>query len=156
MQNAVAETIEPGKNAARNLLAFTLPLMKAPPVNLGIICKWLNVEVYIMPCDAFGAMFALYEDKKFLLANERLPLGRFRFSIAHELGHLLLNHKPLTHINEKRSPRLEREADVFASELLLPEHLLRSDCKARAREELARLYRVSRQTLAIRMEELGL
>ena len=146
----------PGKATAGSLLASTLPLMKAPPVNLGIICKWLDIEVYSKPCDAFGAMFALRGDKKFLLVNERLPIGRFRFSIAHELGHFLLSHKPIAHINEKRSPRLEHEADVFAGELLLPEHLLRADCKARGQSDLAKLYKVSLQTLAIRMEELGL
>jgi Zn-dependent peptidase ImmA (M78 family) len=135
--------------------------MRTPPVNLGVICDWLDVEVYAMPCDSFGAMFSCHSGKRCLLVNSKLPVGRFRFSIAHELGHFLLNHEPLAHIDEKRSPRLEREADVFASELLLPEALLRADCAAcagaaNAVPELAARYKVSRQALEIRMKALGI
>ena len=146
----------PGRAAARDLLASTLSSMKAPPVNLGVICEWLNIEVYVMPCGAFGAMFARHGERKFLLANDTLPQGRFRFSIAHELGHFLLNHKPLTHIDEERSPRLERQADAFAAELLLPESFLRADCGTHTSAELAKRYRVSLQSLLIRLKELGL
>lgn len=53
---------------------------------------------------------------------------RIKFSIAHELGHYLLhrNHRNLFEDNEKQIARyysndgLEKEADEFASELLLP------------------------------------
>jgi Zn-dependent peptidase ImmA (M78 family) len=131
--------------------------MKAPPVNLGIICEWLNILVYIMPCGAFGAIFSKRAGGGHLLqVNSRLPLGRFRFSIAHELGHFLQGHKPLASIWEKRSPFLERQADVFAAELLLPEELLRADRAAYTDDELLERYKVSRQTLSIQLEELKL
>jgi Zn-dependent peptidase ImmA (M78 family) len=146
----------PGRSAAKALLASTLPLMKAPPVNLGIICKWLDVEVYTMPCEAFGAAFVRRGDRKLLLANDRLTQGRFRFSIAHELGHYLLNHELITRVDEERSPNLERQADVFAAELLLPERFLSVDRKIFTSVELVKRYKVSRQALSIRLEELRL
>jgi len=142
--------------AAKNLLDSTLSLMKAPPVNLGIICDWLGIEVYTKPCDAFGAMFSLREGKKFLMANAKLPQGRFRFSIAHELGHVLLDHKPLKHIFERREPAVERQADSFAAELLLPERFLRGDCANYTVPELAGRYKVSRQSLELQLNNLGL
>ena len=142
--------------AAGDLLASIAPLIKAPPVNLGIICDRLGIEVYTMPCDAFGAMFLLRGDKKFLLANEKLPQGRFRFSIAHELGHILLNHEPLKHIYERRKPSVERQADSFAAELLLPERFLRGDCANYTALELAKRYKVSRQSLELRLNDLAL
>lgn len=76
-----------GDDAVRSLLDATLPLMQAPPVNLGVICRWLGIEVYAQPCRAFGALFLLREGRGVLLVNSSLPQGRARFSIAHELGH---------------------------------------------------------------------
>ena len=113
-----------GDDAVRSLLDATLPLMQAPPVNLGVICRWLGIEVYAQPCRAFGALFLLRGGRGVLLVNSSLPQGRARFSIAHELGHLLLRHNPLGRIGEPRDPDQERQADRFASELLMPESLM--------------------------------
>ena len=147
----------PKTTAAEKLLALALPLMRTPPpVNLGVICDCLNIEVYAMPCKSFGAVFSDSGGRRCLLVNSGLPQGRFRFSIAHELGHFLLNHAPLTYIGEKRSPAIEKEADAFASELLLPEDLLRADCARCTVPDIARRYKVSRQALEIRMNTLKL
>jgi hypothetical protein len=150
------ETEKAEKTAARKLLARTLPLMRTPPVNLGVICECLNIEVYTMPCESFGAAFSCIGGKGCLLVNSRLPQSRLRFSIAHELGHFLLKHEPLTQIGGERSPAVEREADAFASELLLPEELLRADCARYTVPDIVRRYKVSRQALEIRMKTLGI
>ena len=144
------------KDAARGLLASTLPLMKAPPVNLSIICDHLGIEVYVKPCDAFGAVSSARGGRQCLLANDKLPQGRFRFSIAHELGHILLNHEPLKHIFELRKPAAEHQADFFAAELLLPERLLCCDCADYTVQELAARYKVSRSSLEFQLSNLGL
>lgn len=143
----------PGVNAARKLLASTLDLMEAPPVNLRVICDHLKIEVYVMPCRAFCATLTRRRDGSWvMLVNSRLSSGRFRFSIAHELGHYFLHHKTLTHIDEKRSPQQERQADIFAAELLMPERLLSVDSENCSLPELAKRYRVSRQALDIRLK----
>ena len=144
-----------GDDAVQSLLDATLPLMQAPPVNLGVICRWLGIEVYAQPCRAFGALFLLREGRGVLLVNSSLPQGRARFSIAHELGHLLLRHNPLGRIGEPRDPDQERQADRFASELLMPESLLREDCDKLSFEALCRRYRVSRQAMRIRLESVA-
>ena len=143
-----------GDDAVRSLLDATLPLMQAPPVNLGVICRWLGIEVYAQPCRAFGALFLLRGGRGVLLVNSSLPQGRARFSIAHELGHLLLRHNPLGRIGEPRDPDQERQADRFASELLMPESLLREDCEKLPFEVLCRRYRVSHQAMRIRLESV--
>ena len=144
-----------GDDVVQSLLDATLPLMQAPPVNLGVICRWLGIEVYAQPCRAFGALFLLREGRGVLLVNSSLPQGRARFSIAHELGHLLLRHNPLGRIGEPRDPDQERQADRFASELLMPESLLREDCDKLSFEALCRRYRVSRQAMRIRLESVA-
>ncbi len=63
--------------------------------------------------------------------------GRIRFSIAHELGHWILHphlDQPLwqsskEEIHGYRGSQFEREANAFASELLLPGFLLREPAK---------------------------
>ena len=45
--------------------------------------------------------------------------ARLRFTLAHELGHIALRHT-------EASPRAEREADTFASHLLMPRPVI--DC----------------------------
>ncbi len=58
-----------------------------------------------------GMNLILYDDK---ITNE----GRRNWTIAHELGHVLLGHASIT-------KETEREADAFAAELLMPEAVIR-------------------------------
>ena len=148
-------SIPHGDAAVQFLLDATLPLMQSPPVNLGVICRWLGIEVYTQPCRAFGALFLAGKGRSILLVNSTLPQGRARFSVAHELGHLLLRHEPVSRIGEPRDLDQERQADRFASELLMPFSLLREDCRRLSFDALCRRYRVSRQAMRIRLERIG-
>ncbi|MFX4221539.1 MAG: ImmA/IrrE family metallo-endopeptidase [Thalassobaculum sp.] len=77
-----------------------------------------------------------------IILNTERPLGMQRFTAAHELGHLILNHDP--HADDegilRRSPIAtgrasrvvppqEREADAFASYFLLPPYLITEQMK---------------------------
>lgn len=62
--------------------------------------------------------------------------GRKRFTIAHELGHFELHQErdqfefcADSEMSEYHSRPEEREASIFATELLLPEHLVRAACR---------------------------
>jgi len=61
--------------------------------------------------------------------------GAARFTVAHELAHRLLHPEPLHHreyaIGRHGSQPQEVEADFFASRLLMPEPLVRSEFGAR-------------------------
>ena len=50
-----------------------------------------------------------------IVLNRHLLGDRLRFTLAHELGHLVMHSVP--------SPNMEKEANEFASELLMPEKL---------------------------------
>ena len=60
--------------------------------------------------------------------SSKIKSNRYRWSIAHELGHILLNHHKnhnqtrifRNHLSDQMYQRLEEEADVFASYLLVP------------------------------------
>lgn len=109
--------------------------------------------------------------------NSEHSKTRQRFTIAHELGHLLLHADEEFHIDEKAplalrdavssqavDPR-EVEANQFAAELLMPEALVRASVGAliaddasitaeNAIEELAREYRVSALAMTHRLSNL--
>lgn len=78
---------------------------------------------------------------------------RYRFTCAHELGHLLLHANPLP-----GDRRQEREADEFAAELLTPraeiEPLLPRTMRVAALEKLSADWGVSVESLVRRMGEL--
>lgn len=67
----------------------------------------------------------------YIYADNSKTHERHRFTIAHELGHFLLpSHNPNQSCSssdlQSRKNIIEREANEFASELLLPSHLLES------------------------------
>jgi Zn-dependent peptidase ImmA (M78 family) len=56
--------------------------------------------------------------------NDEMPLGRIRFSLMHELGHKVLHH------TDEETPEQEKEADIFASNILAPRMAIHySKCK---------------------------
>ena len=59
-----------------------------------------------------------------ILYNEEIDsLGRIRWSIAHEIGHLVLEH-------QEQGKSQELEADTFASQLLAPQCILKQLAKS--------------------------
>jgi hypothetical protein len=87
---------------------------------------------------------------------------RRRFTIAHEIGHFVLHPE---RVRPERSGSVtwgsqdyEREADAFAAELLMPEHLVRQLVLEEGSEpkRLAARFDVSVQAMTIRLARLGL
>ena len=110
----------------------------------------LEMEDTIQENDAFsvgGIVF--YDDTK--------PITRQRFSIAHELGHILLHDVDgATVFNREPTPDddpLEHEANVFASRVLAPLCILNGIGVSSA-EEIAELCRISVTAATVRWERL--
>lgn len=71
-----------------------------------------------LPTEAEGITVKL-SGMSLILYDDRITnAGRRNWTIAHELGHVLLSHSSLT-------KETEREADAFAAELLMPEAVIR-------------------------------
>lgn len=64
-----------------------------------------------------GVTFAPPGLPPLIVLNREQPADRMRFSLAHELGHLVMHRYP--------SPNMESEANQFASALLMPERDIR-------------------------------
>ena len=82
-----------------------------------------------------------------------VSVSRYRFTCAHEVGHLLLHSSPLPGDRQQ-----EREADEFAAELLTPkaeiEPLLPRSLRLATLEQLSHSWGVSIESLIRRMAEL--
>ncbi|MFB2583441.1 helix-turn-helix domain-containing protein [Herbiconiux liukaitaii] len=86
-----------------------------------------------------------------IMLNQGAPGDRQRFTLAHEIGHAVLHDFP--------AEGQEREADEFASELLMPASAMRVELRDTSLENLVRLklrWRVSMAALARRARDLGL
>ncbi len=149
----------------------------APPVPVQQLAERVGAVVRYAPFD--GQMSGLLhrsedENRAVIGVNSRHPTVRQRFSIAHELGHLLL-HRPALQIdqhafvsfrNSKSSNATdphEIEANQFAAALLMPEAVLR-ECVEQLWQDadveesigpLARQFDVSAQAMTIRLTSLG-
>lgn len=82
-----------------------------------------------------------------------VSVSRYRFTCAHEVGHLLLHSSPLPGDRQQ-----EREADEFAAELLTPkaeiEPLLPRSMRLATLDQLSHSWGVSIESLIRRMAEL--
>lgn len=86
--------------------------------------------------------------------NSRKPLERVRFSVAHELGHLVL------HEEEPVDDGLaERQADAFAAAFLMPRADFRGECPAYVGipqlVEMKRRWRCSMSAIVRRARDVG-
>jgi Zn-dependent peptidase ImmA (M78 family)/transcriptional regulator with XRE-family HTH domain len=87
-----------------------------------------------------------------IVLNQDQPADRMRFTLAHELGHLVMHKFP--------SPTMEVEANDFASALLMPKNevtvALRGKIDMRRLAALKPEWRVSMQALLYRAQSLDL
>ena len=88
-----------------------------------------------------------------IVLNSEQPADRARFTLAHELGHLVMHKFP--------NPEMESEANEFASALLMPRNEITASLRGRPLD-MARLaalkpeWRVSMQAILYRAQSLGL
>lgn len=113
----------------------------------------LALPVTLEGRDAFSGWVGLDPAKPVVVVSGGKPGDRIRFSVSHELGHLVL------HRGWQGNPKeLEQEANSFAAEFLLPEEGIRYDLvppvTLTSLAELKQKWGVSLQTLIRRAKDL--
>lgn len=87
-----------------------------------------SVHPWLEPSQS-GISFQAEDGTWVVVYDDSDAIGRKRFTIAHELGHILLGH-PLregeqhTRVFIKERPQVETEADMFAARILSPDCVL--------------------------------
>jgi Zn-dependent peptidase ImmA (M78 family)/transcriptional regulator with XRE-family HTH domain len=117
-----------------------------------------SAGIIVAPCDfgtreMDGTSLWIGELPPIIFIRSDLPGDRWRFTLAHELGHIVMHEVP--------TETMEDEADQFAAELLMPERDIKPDL-ARYRKlalghlaDLKMVWRVAMQSLLRRSRDLG-
>lgn len=165
---------------ARKLLADCG--IKKAPVKLEKVARHLDVQIVEKSMSDEDCGFVYIDGNRAVIGiNSIHPDNRRRFTLAHEIGHLVMHKEYLwgdIHLDKKFSQKLLRDgrsstgedfkevqANRFAAELLMPTELLKKDLKSKVIDiegnewdalvsELANKYEVSPQAMSIRLGRL--
>jgi len=97
-----------------------------------------------------GASYQVAGMPPVVFLNRSLSADRLRFSLAHELGHIILHRYP--------SPEMEQQANEFAAALLMPREDIAAELKGITLAKAAQLkpyWKVSMGALIVRAKTLG-
>lgn len=128
------------------------------PVRVSEICKREGIKIKL--CDQGSSVdgrSAVIFGVPYIYYNDKCSIGRQRFTVAHELGHIklghvgkyeLLNREPCSQDNP-----IEQAANVFASRLLAPACVLWG-CGVQSANDIVKLCDISKQSAEYRMERM--
>jgi Zn-dependent peptidase ImmA (M78 family) len=152
--------------------------VKTPPVPVDRIAKSLGIMVQYAPFDdELSGMAFLKENVPIIGINSNHHPNRQRYTIAHELAHICLHRDELetaVHVDQSSvsslrrdlvsaegTDPLEREANAFAAELLMPRKLLAGALDDRMLDldddrliALAKRFKVSLMALQYRLQRM--
>lgn len=151
--------------------------VRTPPVPVDDIARKLGAQLRYAPFEGELSGMVYRQDERVVIGvNSLHHPNRQRFTIAHEIAHMLLHKGKEIHVDKafrinlrdtvssQAVDREEIEANIFAAELLMPREMLVLDLKGQQidyeDEEmlkgLAKKYRVSTQAITFRLLNLGL
>ena len=133
--------------------------MNIPPGPIFNLTETLERNGYVILAHDFGSSQIDGFSQRpsyppcFLHINSQLPPDRWRWTLAHELGHLVMHFDPM------EVPKLvEQQAHLFAAELLAPAHEIGhrlNDLTFPRLGALKRTWGISMQALITRAHHLG-
>jgi hypothetical protein len=165
------ETRLPKVRAAATRTLAALDVTEPGQIDLDRIALAMRAEIVLDDLEGATARVIQIGDRaKIVVSTRILEVGSIRFSIAHEIGHLLCRHY-VGRIAAGRTlervctPLLvddssaEREASVFAAELLMPASMVAPWCKVALQSldpvrEIASTFQTSLLASAMRFVEL--
>lgn len=154
---------------ARRLL--TKHDVKDPPINVNELAAKLDVKIQHQDDfpDTLSAALMRSGDSAVVAVNGRHHEHRIRFSIAHELGHLLLHRDSGGYYDKRHQISVdlrnqtsvegwnvkEIEANRFAAELLMPRRMVLAELEhIQIASELAKIFQVSEEAMTHRLANL--
>lgn len=147
--------------------------IKSIPIQVEEIASRFNIKISRAPSKDFSGMLIRKDGHALIGVNDEEAPFRQRFTIAHELGHFFLHPRKDTFVdqvsyrdNKKdilRTPT-ERQANMFAAALLMPNSLLEKDFRSISKngftedelQLLADKYQVSEDAMRFRLMNLNL
>jgi Zn-dependent peptidase ImmA (M78 family) len=126
------------------------------PVPVETIASLCGYQVIVLTTLSPELSGIVSLNKKLIGINGKHHPRRQRFSLAHELGHILLKHQPEVRSTQEEVKRFNREADLFAAELLMPSDDLRIMAAKECDLSILRVrYEVSNEALCLKLASLS-
>lgn len=140
------------------------------PLNIFAVAEFLGVEVVEEAMDDDLSGYLEMHDGHWVAGvNAYHHINRKRFTVAHEIAHLLLHSSKESYFQDKTFARreadrsqtkgtsMEREADAFAAALLMPANDVRQaiDGGMTSLSALAEKFKVSALAMKFRVMNLG-
>lgn len=148
------ESAQPFIAAARAFAErLALAVCTEPPVRVEDLITAQGIEIVRLelPATVSGQGDL---DQREIYVNTRMHPHHQRFTLAHELGHFMLNHERrrwTEFVAEHTDQPLEREANAFAGGILMPAGLLRKYVGDLVPARVARLFEVSETALWVQL-----
>ncbi len=147
-----------GQQNERRALQVFVASQRVANESLDDLARKLGVSRIIEQRLPFeGGLFQLADGELVIKLNAQSSFVRRRFTLAHEIGHLLLKTVPAFRSTQRTDAALERTCDLIAAELLMPAeeatdfvHELGSPSPENLKA-IASKYSVSLQTAALRV-----
>lgn len=136
-------------------------------ISLKSLLLKLNILTVFCPLSVHfsGMCIRDHSSRKFILINSQHPRGRQHFTIAHELYHLCIEKDPRPHICQGEKTPSEKNADLFAAEILMPRDGVVGFIPPKELEtktisiatilKIEHYYAVSRTALLFRLQNIG-
>lgn len=140
-----------------NIKSLPIPPAKiANHYNIHVL-RYSQVNKNWLKDDESGTTIFM-KNKICIIYRDSEPLQRCRFTVAHELGHILLGHELINDRYFRKfntsKPEIETEADMFASRLLAPACVLWG-LDLHTVDEIAKVCNISKKAAQARADRMA-
>lgn len=119
------------------------------------IADYLNIQLQIGQLGSKSGCYMFLKNHRCIFLNEDLTEQEKKMVMSHELGHAIMHRKQNCYFIKNKTLLLnsksEREANVFAAELLIPDEII-SEYNSYTMEELSKLLGYDRQFVEIKLK----
>jgi len=141
------------RNDIKHLVAYYTK--KCNSRNPFDIAKFLNIEIQIGALGSRCGCYMFLKNHQCIFLNEDLSEKEMQLVMAHELAHAILHKKQNCYFIRNKTllliSKIEKEANLFAAELLIPDEILLENCYYTT-GQLAQLLGYDKKFVDLRLE----
>ncbi len=120
--HAHVPTFDPDETSPADAARLVRAQWRMPIGGVRHLMRWLEAAGVLVVLEPFGTrridgLSQWAADHPVILVNAELPADRLRWTLAHELGHLVLHTR---YVDDD----VEQQANLFAAEFLMPAHTI--------------------------------